>query len=130
MFYTVIATADSAGLILQNLSADFGGMLPVSDFTAKSPGKSGTAIFYATNASAVGVDVHLDKFVFCYRKCGLDSSQLEQRDFICSGTRTALQQAAEQCRTLSPDVIVMESAGIYWLPLYERWRTRGLGSRS
>ena len=102
MFYTVIATADSAGLILQNPFANFGGMLPMSDFTAKSPGKSGTAIFYATNASAVGVDVHLDKFVFCYRKCELDSSQPEQRDFICSGTRTALQQAAEQCRTLSP----------------------------
>ena len=97
----------------------------MSDFTAKSPGKSGTAIFYATNASAVGVDVHLDKFVFCYQKCELDSSQLEQRDFICSGTHTALQQAAEQCRTLSPDVIVMESTGIYWLPLYEALENAG-----
>ena len=125
MFYTVIATADSAGLILQNPFANFGGMLPMSDFTAKSPGKSGTAIFYATNASAVGVDVHLDKFVFCYQKCELDSSQLGQRDFICSGTRTALQQAAEQCMSLSPDVIVMESTGIYWLPLYEALENAG-----
>lgn len=96
--------------------------------TASPPKKLPTAIFSATNESAIGVDVHLDKMVFCYQRCQFNGDKLEQREFIYRGSRDELRKAAKICFSLQPNVIVMESTGIYWLSLYEMLEDAGFNS--
>lgn len=99
-----------------------------SNSNATTPEKLPTAIFSATNESAIGIDVHLDKMVFCYQRCQLNSDKLEQREFICRGNREDLRKAAQTCFELQPDVVFMESTGIYWLSLYEQLEDAGFKS--
>lgn len=86
------------------------------------------AIFSATNQSAIGIDVHLDKIVFCYQKCAFNSSELEERNFACKGNLDALKEAALICKELNPDVILMESTGVYWYSVYEALEDVGFTS--
>ena len=96
--------------------------------SASPPKKLPTAIFSATNESAIGIDVHLDKMVFCFQRCKLNSDNLEQREFKCRGNREDLRKAAITCYNLHPDVVVMESTGIYWISLYELLEEAGFRS--
>lgn len=87
------------------------------------------AIFSATNQSAIGIDVHLDKIVFCYQKCAFNSSELEERNFTGKGNLDAIKEAALICKDLNPDVILMESTGVYWYSVYEALEDVGFTSK-
>lgn len=87
-----------------------------------------TAIFSATNQSAIGIDVHLDKIVFCYQNCAFNSSKLEERNFTSKGNLSDINNAASICKELNPDVILMESTGVYWLSIYEALENVGFMS--
>ena len=88
----------------------------------KSSGKDDSvqlAIFTATHRSAIGIDVHLDKLVVCYQRCDYGDCKLEEQHAEFKGDYEAAKRTAEFCWKLQPEVVLMESTSIYWLPLYE-----------
>lgn len=81
-----------------------------------------------TYSSGIGIDVHLDLLVCTYERQNEKGEILTQsRSF---GTkRSELAAFASWCRELNPEVILMESAGVYWRSPCEALEDVGFTSR-
>ena len=86
---------------------------------AHSPPEN-TAIFNAVNESAIGIDVHADLYVAVYQQCSFGAKNVVgHRKFTKGATKADIDELARWCVNLHPQVILMESTGVYWQALYE-----------
>lgn len=81
--------------------------------------QEGSAVFRACYRSVIGVDVHSNLMVAQYQRCDFGSAHVETEDYKCGATRSELHGLARWCRERNPELIIMESTGIYWLTPYE-----------
>ncbi len=74
---------------------------------------------------SIGVDVHKDLFVCCAVAMKDNKPQVvEERRF--GGFQQDLEEATEWCISHNPEIITMESTGIYWEPFAHLLLKRGL----
>lgn len=78
--------------------------------------------------SAVGVDVHAQLLVCCFQKFVPEKNQLisEQAQFGTSNSK--LQEFVEWIRNRTPEIVLMESTGVYWISPYEALERAGFTS--
>ena len=84
------------------------------------PSSSGqNAAVRAVHAAAIGIDVHANMLVASLQRCELGTARLEMSEArVEPTTRRELSEFVETCLKFKPEVIVMESTGVYWLSLY------------
>lgn len=84
------------------------------------PSSSGqNAVVRAVHAAAIGIDVHANMLVASLQRCELGTARLETSEArVEPTTRRELSEFVETCLKFKPEVIVMESTGVYWLSLY------------
>ena len=81
-------------------------------------GSSQIAAFNATYSSAIGIDVHSRLMVACFQKGEFGCSSFTE-EFKESGTSLkAIRNLVIWCNSKNPEIIIMESTGIYWKTLY------------
>ena len=80
-------------------------------------GSSQIAAFNATYSSAIGIDVHSRLMVACFQKGEFGCSSFTE-EFKESGTSLkAIRNLVIWCNSKNPEIIIMESTGIYWKTL-------------
>ena len=90
-----------------------------------STGSSQIAAFNAMHSSAIGIDVHSTLMVACFQKGEFGSSSFTE-EFKESGTSlNAIRNLVIWCSSKNPDIIIMESTGIYWKTLYTELEKSG-----
>ena len=87
-------------------------------------------VFEASYNSAVGIDVHLNKMALAYQRAVPESQDLIQDALTTKGTIEELNRAIDWIATKDPEVIIMESTGVYWVPLYLLLEERGLADKT
>lgn len=81
----------------------------------------------ATYASGIGIDVHLDLLVCTYERLEENGDVVTQSHTF--GTKQSdLTAFATWCRDLKPEIILMESTGVYWRSPYEALERVGFTS--
>ena len=76
------------------------------------------ALFNSSHISSVGIDVHNNKMVLAFQRSLLESNGLETDMFTTCADITSLNKAVNWISEKAPEVIIMESTGVYWVPLY------------
>lgn len=77
------------------------------------------ASFHAQYSSAIGVDVHSQIMVGAYQK-GEYGAKFYKNEFFEGGTsKSELDKFAQKCVMYNPEVLIMESTGVYWFSFYE-----------
>jgi len=75
----------------------------------------------------IGLDVHQNKISACALSEQSDgTATVEQREF--GGFKRDRRALAEWVRDIAPDVVVMESTGIYWKSPYAALETVGIAA--
>ena len=69
--------------------------------------------------SSVGLDIHESVIVACYQKFIPDTVSVEVLETQTCTTKAQLQQLVDWLLELNPEVILMESTGVYWQALYD-----------
>ena len=87
-------------------------------------------VFEASYNSAVGIDVHLNKMALAYQRAVPESQDLIQDALTTKGTIEELNRAIDWIATKDPEVIIMESTGVYWVPLYLLLEERGFADKT
>lgn len=87
-------------------------------------------VFEASYNSAVGIDVHLNKMALAYQRAVPESQDLIQDALTTKGTIEELERAVDWIKTKDPEVIIMESTGVYWIPLYLMLEEHGFADRT
>ena len=89
------------------------------------------------NARSIGIDVHKDKFVACFAEvrkehttCHGSEEQINYQFLTVRGNFDERQDLIQWIQERKPDVIIMESTGIYWKALYPRLEHFVLGGVS
>lgn len=69
--------------------------------------------------SAIGVDVHAQLLICCFQKHLPETNQLlsEQAQFGISNSQ--IKQFVDWVSSHKPEIILMESTGVYWISPYE-----------
>ena len=85
------------------------------------------------NARSIGIDVHKDKFVACFAEvrkehttCHGSEEQINYQFLTVRGNFDERQDLIQWIQERKPDVIIMESTGIYWKALYCEMEEAGL----
>lgn len=75
--------------------------------------------------SAIGVDVHAQLLVCCFQKHLPETNQLlsEQAQFGTSNSQ--IKQFVDWVSSHKPEIILMESTGVYWMSPYEALESAG-----
>lgn len=86
------------------------------------------------HASAIGIDVHAQLLVCAYQcSDGIDpvtkQPRLIEETHEFGTSRSELDEFAHWCHDLAPDVILMESTGVFWISPYEALEDVGFTSR-
>ena len=86
----------------------------------------GEKVFYA---SSIGIDVHKDMIVCCFGSPGEDNViQNEVREFATN--KKALQEElVPWAVSRKPETIIMESTGVYWIPVFRELEEYGLTAK-
>lgn len=79
--------------------------------------------------SAIGVDVHAQLLVCCFQKHLPETNQLlsEQAQFGTSNSQ--IKQFVDWVSSHKPEIILMESTGVYWMSPYEALESAGFTSQ-
>ena len=102
----------------------------VSDCYASQQNTSNHALFESSYASAVGIDVHNNKMVAVYQKSDSSTNSIEQDILTTQADLDELKRLVDWILDKNPEVITMESTGVYWFNLYQQLEDAGLGSKS
>ena len=85
------------------------------------------------NARSIGIDVHKDKLVACFAEvrkehttCHGSEEQINYQFLTVRGNFDERQDLIQWIQERKPDVIIMESTGIYWKALYCEMEEAGL----
>ena len=80
--------------------------------------------------SSVGLDIHESVIVACYQKFIPDTVSIEVLETQTGTTKAQLQQLVDWLLELNPEVILMESTGVYWQALYDLLEDNDLARRT
>jgi transposase len=87
--------------------------------------KDNMAIFHALHQSAIGIDVHSNLIVAVFQKGEFGKDCLEGDTWNGTASKSELIRFAKWCKRKSPEVLIMESTGVYWQSLYEALEDEG-----
>ncbi len=87
------------------------------------------ASFHAQYASAVSIDVHSQILVGAYQAGAFGAKYYKNEFFEGKTTKSELNKFAQKCVTFKPEVIIMESTGVYWFSLYEALINAGYSAK-
>lgn len=90
--------------------------------------KTGQALFTAMHTSAIGIDVHESKMVACYQYCNSGDSNIYTEHLETKTKFIDIKHLVDWICKKSPDVVVFESTGVYWMSLYDELERRGFSS--
>lgn len=79
--------------------------------------------------SAIGVDVHAQILVCEYQSCTAGSSELSCERARFGTSSSGLKEFAQWVSVHKPEVILMESTGVYWVSPYEALEDVGFTSK-
>jgi len=83
------------------------------------------AVFHALHQSAIGIDVHSNLIVAVFQKGEFGNNVVEGDTWSGTASKTELVKFAEWCKSKDPEVLIMESTGVYWQSLYEALEDKG-----
>ena len=89
------------------------------------------ARFHAMNQSAIGIDVHSNLIVGVYQSSSFNSTRASIDGDTWNGdsTKKGLEDFAKWCKERKPEVLLMESTGVYWQSLYESLENEGFSNK-
>lgn len=89
------------------------------------------ATFHAMNQSAIGIDVHANLIVGVYQSSRFNSTRASIDGDTWNGdsTKKGLEYFAKWCKERKPEVLLMESTGVYWQSLYESLENEGFSNK-
>ena len=90
--------------------------------------KEHIASFHALHQSAIGIDVHANLIVATYQNGDFEKGSLEAHTWSSGATKEELVKFAKWCKQYNPEVLIMESTGVYWQSLYEALENEGFTS--
>ena len=90
-----------------------------------STGSPQTAAFNAMYSSAIGIDVHSKLMVACFQNGEFGQSSFTEEFKETGSSLQALRILVDWCKSKNPEIIIMESTGIYWRTLYGELETNG-----
>ena len=93
-----------------------------------STGSPQTAAFNAMYSSAIGIDVHSKLMVACFQNGEFGQSSFTEEFKETGSSLQALRILVDWCKSKNPEIIIMESTGIYWRTLYGELETNGFSS--
>ena len=85
--------------------------------------------FHSLHETAIGIDVHANLIVGCYQNGAFGKKSLDSDNWQCEANKKSLHDFADWCKKQSPEVLIMESTGVYWQSLYESLEDVGFTSR-
>ena len=85
--------------------------------------------FHSLHETAIGIDVHANLIVGCYQNGAFGKKALDSDNWQCEANKKSLHDFADWCKKQSPEVLIMESTGVYWQSLYESLEDVGFTSR-
>lgn len=104
--------------------------------SGKKTAKSANSDITTVNIRSVGIDVHKDKFVACFAKDLSKAEPNPQADprtesisyeyMTVSGSPKDRKDLIDWILARNPDVIIMESTGIYWKAIFAEMEEAGL----
>lgn len=77
------------------------------------------AVFHALHQSAIGIDVHSNLIVAVFQRGVFGNNVVEGDTWSGTASKPELVKFAEWCKSKDPEVLIMESTGVYWQSLYE-----------
>ena len=88
------------------------------------------AVFYSSHVSAVGIDVHNNKMVLAYQCAVPELNGLMTDMLTTAADMTSLERAVNWILAKNPEVVIMESTGIYWMTLYNLLEKNGFAPKT
>lgn len=93
-----------------------------------SPPKT-VATFRAQYASVIGIDVHAQILVAVHQHGPFGSTTYSNISKHSGTTRRELNTFSQWCFNQDPELIIMESTGVYWRSVYESLENAGFSSK-
>ena len=90
--------------------------------------KAKYSAFHALHQSCIGVDVHANLIVGVYQRAQFGKTTIEEQYWNSDAIKSSLKKFALWCKSLAPEIIIMESTGVYWQSLYEQLELVGFTS--
>ncbi|WP_281709694.1 IS110 family transposase [Anaerobiospirillum succiniciproducens] len=91
--------------------------------SSKSSNSSSNAFVHN---SSIGVDVHESLMVCVYQKADPLTGQVYEEKFETGTTKKNLNDLIDWIKSLNPEIILMESTGVYWFSFYDLLEDNGL----
>ena len=101
-----------------------GGIMSIAHCKAKAK----YSAFHALHQSCIGVDVHANLIVGVYQRAQFGKTTIEEQYWNSDAIKSSLKKFALWCKSLAPEIIIMESTGVYWQSLYEQLELVGFTS--
>ena len=124
-FNTSLPLNSGSASLVNNSNSQQIGSLDSNTKTTPKDSNSMLALFNSSHISSVGIDVHNNKMVLAFQRSLLESNGLETDMFTTCADITSLNKAVNWISEKAPEVIIMESTGVYWVPLYNILEDKG-----
>jgi transposase len=87
------------------------------------------ASFHALHQNTIGIDVHANLIVAVYQNGEFGKNSVDGDVWQGTSTKQNLKDFANWCKAKTPEVLIMESTGVYWQSLYESLENVGFGKK-
>lgn len=74
--------------------------------------KAKYSAFHALHQSCIGVDVHANLIVGVYQRAQFGKTTIEEQYWNSDAIKSSLKKFALWCKSLAPEIIIMESTGV------------------
>src|SRR5574344_1949666 len=87
------------------------------------------ASFHVLHQNTIGIDVHANLIVAVYQNGEFGKNSVDGDVWQGTSTKQNLKDFANWCKAKTPEVLIMESTGVYWQSLYESLENVGFGKK-